>query len=91
MKDILEHYDLVENAKIFDWLHEALKAADDNPDRVWFVRHGDDDECENDCEDRECEQTWDVELYHGQYVNRVGYFVSSEPCRPEDRNEVFTY
>jgi hypothetical protein len=32
----------------------------------------------------------DVELSNGQFVSWLGFFVTTEPCRPEDRDEICT-
>jgi hypothetical protein len=34
---------------------------------------------------------WTVEPYDGQFVNCLGFFVSTEPCKPEHINAVFRY
>ena len=97
MSDIQDHYELVEvgGQALFDTYADAQIAAGAELDRIWFVRHGDgvDCECEEDdpnC-DCSCDEVWDVELAAGQYVNRAGYVVSTVPCRPEHKTEVFTY
>jgi hypothetical protein len=94
--EFTDHYTIVGDAKIQPFLEDAMRVADGDKDRIWFIRHGDGCDCEpvnGDDEDFECEceETWDVELLDGQYVNRVGYFVTTEPCRPEHRSELFTY
>jgi hypothetical protein len=96
--DITDHYELLESDDgdiIHQSLERARRTADDNPDRIWFVRHSDTDcQCGADWEEGiecDCEPDWDVELYRGQFVNNVGFLVTTEPCRPEHRDEIFTY
>jgi hypothetical protein len=99
--DITDHYTVGE---CFSTLAEAQEAAGNDPDRIWFVRGGDDTDTDEDGylidEDGKpvrddngnlVDYTWDVELWDGQFVNCLGFFVSTEPCRPEHRNTVFTY
>lgn len=89
--NIEDHYKLLGEAEVFHTYTAAEKAADGNPDHIWFVRGGDEPICTCSDEECECEEVWDVELYHGQFVNNVGFFVSEEPCRPEHREAVFTF
>lgn len=84
MTDIAEYYDVDE---IFPTYKTALQAADNEPDRVWFIRHGDG----SSSDDVEDDELWDVELYKGQLVNCAGFFVSTEPCWPEHWDTIFTY
>jgi hypothetical protein len=95
--EFTDHYQIVGDGEIQPSYSGALHVAAGNKDRVWFIRHGDGCDCEHpdkmDDEDFECgcEEVWDVEVADGQYVNSVGYFVTTEPCRPEHRSELFTY
>jgi hypothetical protein len=34
---------------------------------------------------------WYVELYGNQFVNALGFFVSTEPCKPEHKDTTFVY
>ena len=98
--EFTDHYQI--QGEIHASKQQALKAAFFNPGLLWFVRHGD-GSCNCTCpegqdedefwENHECdfEETWDVALDHGQYVNCAGYFVTAEPCRPEHRDTIFTY
>ena len=84
--EFTDHYSIIGNLR--DTLAEALKAANQEHDRVWFVRHGDsiDDEESNDADD-----AWEVEINRSQYVNCVGFFVTVEACRTGHDSIVFTY
>lgn len=94
--EFTDHY------QIFGEIHptrdSALKAANQEADRVWFVRHGDgscdcDLDPEEDSDEHMCdfEETWDVVLDAGQYVNCAGFLVSVEHCKPEHHDTIFTY
>lgn len=86
--EFTDHYELVRDEP-FERHNDALTAAGGDFDRVWFIRHGDGCDCDDmDCE---CEDVWDVELAGGQFVNRIGYFVTTKPCKEEHRGEIFTY
>lgn len=84
MADFLEHYDLVEkDGQGLLSFEEAQTLSEGNLSRVWFVREGD----EEDPED----PIWSVEPFNWQFVNCMGYYVSTEPRRPEHDNTIFTY
>ncbi len=89
--DITDHYELVEEGKLFDTLEEAQEAAGNDANRIWFVRHGDGLSTGTTRTGRVRGRSGTVELNCGQYVNRAGYFVSVEPCRIEHRYQIFTY
>ena len=100
LPEFTDHYQVVYDGDLIRPSYaDALRVAGGNKDRVWFVRHGDGCDCELGDDDWdseegyscECEETWDVELANGQYVNTLGWFVTTEPCRPEHQNKIFTY
>lgn len=96
--DFLDHYTLIndEEGHVGPFDHaSALRLAKD-VDHIWFVREGDVDEdctCDED-EDCECdtETVWSVEPWFGrQFVNCLGFFVTTERRKPEHNDVVFTY
>lgn len=86
MAEFLDHYEEQERCQTYQ---EAIAAAKGETDRVWFVRHGDQDECAE--EDIDHEEIWTVENPVGKYVNCVCFFVSTKPRRPEHVDTVFDY
>jgi hypothetical protein len=82
----LAHYRLVDfRGQWLMSLEEArLKAFNDSA-RIWFVRHGD-----NDTEGA-TESAWEVESWKGRFVNCLGFFVTTDPCRPGDEDKIFPY
>lgn len=93
MMEFIDHYELVTDDNgdhVIPTFALALELAGNDHDKVWFVRSGDDD---GDPDDEDFkEPVWDVELYHGhQMVNRLGFFVTTEPCKPEHRYTIFQY
>lgn len=93
MADFLTHYEPVEDAggqTLFNTINEAKELCGHLGlpvcDHVWFVREGD------DCGDEEdCDAGWDVEIFNGQFVNCLGFYVTIVPCAPEHRGVIFTY
>ncbi len=82
------HYRIIEHGgdHVHHSLVEARHTAGNDDMRIWFIRIiGDGPENEDE------EYTGDIEIWHGQFVNCAGFFVSTEPCRPEQRDEIFTY
>lgn len=98
-KDFTDHYTAMEadGQQVIPTFDEAKKLASGDEKRIWFVRIGDECECDEEDPDYDedegcqCESTWDIQLYFGQHVNAGGFMVSTEPCKPGDENEIFTY
>lgn len=86
--DFTHHYTMARD-EIFQRHNHALEAANGDFNRVWFIRHGDGCGCDDD--DCGCDNSWEIELAGAQFVNRIGYFVTTEPCKEGHRGAIFTY
>lgn len=59
-------------------LASTVTDADPLAPYIWFVREGG-------------RRDYDVELWRGQFVNTLGFFVTKEPCRPGHQDRLFKY
>lgn len=77
-QDITRFYTVLENeGQIVQPTIGTARAFAASEQHIWFVREGD--------------KTWDVEPYHGQFVNCLGFMVTAEPCRPAHADRIFKY